>query len=60
MEKQEAEKSVYQMSLKEMGYRLLELITDNRASESQMRTLLLFALKVFYGWEEPPPDQPSA
>jgi hypothetical protein len=57
--KQDEEKSVYQMSLKDMGYRLLELVTDNRASEAQMRTLLLFALKLFYGCDEPP-DKPSA
>jgi hypothetical protein len=57
--KQDEEKSIYQMSLKDMGYRLLELVTDNRASEAQMRTLLLFALKLFYGWDEPP-DKPSA
>jgi hypothetical protein len=57
--KQDEEKSIYQMSLKDMGYRLLELVTDNRASEAQMRTLLLFALKLFYGWDEPP-DKPMA
>jgi tetratricopeptide (TPR) repeat protein len=57
MKKQDEEKSVYRMSTKDMGFKLLELVTDNRASEAQMRTLLLFALKLFYGWEEPnPPD----
>jgi hypothetical protein len=59
MKKQDEEKSVYQMSTKDMGFKLLELITDQRASEAQMRTLLLFALKLFYGYDEPP-DKPSA
>jgi tetratricopeptide (TPR) repeat protein len=57
MKKQDEEKSVYRMSTKDMGFKLLELITDQRASEAQMRTLLLFALKLFYGYDEPsPPD----
>ena len=35
------------MSAQEMAMRLLELITENRAEEEQMRKILKYALKVF-------------
>ncbi len=35
------------MSAQEMAMRLLELITENRAEEEQMRKILRYALKVF-------------
>ncbi len=35
------------MSAQDMAIRLLELITENRAEEEQMRKILKYALKVF-------------
>ena len=35
------------MSAQDMAMRLLELITENRAEEEQMRKILEYALKVF-------------
>jgi hypothetical protein len=35
------------MSAQDMAMRLLELITENRAEEEQMRKILKYALKVF-------------
>jgi len=41
------EPSPEDMSAQEMAMRLLELITENRAEEEQMRKILKYALKVF-------------
>jgi tetratricopeptide (TPR) repeat protein len=53
------EKSLDEMSFKDLGFKLLELITTNQADEHQMRIILTFVMQVF---SEPvkPPDKPSA
>jgi len=53
------EKSVAAMSMKEMGFKLLELITSNQADEYQMRTILIFVINLLSAPVKPP-DKPSA
>jgi len=52
------EKSVAAMSMKEMGFKLLELITSNQADEYQMRTILIFVINLLSAPIKPP--NPSA
>jgi tetratricopeptide (TPR) repeat protein len=53
------EKSLQEMSFKEMGFKLLELITSNRADEDQMRLIVAYVMQVFSAPLKPP-DKPSA
>jgi tetratricopeptide (TPR) repeat protein len=53
------QKSIAEMNFKDLGFKLLELITTNQADEDQMRLIVTFAMSLF---SEPvkPPDKPSA
>jgi hypothetical protein len=53
------EQSHEETSLKEMGFKLLELITSNRADEEQVRTIPTFVMNLFSGPVKPP-DKPSS
>jgi hypothetical protein len=53
------QKSIEEMNFKDLGFKLLEIITTNQADEEQMRLIVAFAMTLF---SEPvkPPDKPSA
>jgi len=53
------QKSIAEMNFKDLGFKLLEIITTNQADEEQMRLIVTFAMSLF---SEPvkPPDKPSA
>jgi tetratricopeptide (TPR) repeat protein len=53
------QKSIAEMNFKDLGFKLLEIITTNQADEEQMRLIVAFAMSLF---SEPvkPPDKPSA
>jgi tetratricopeptide (TPR) repeat protein len=53
------EKSLDDMSFQEMGFKLLELITTNRADEHEMHQILAFVMNLFSRPVQPP-DKPSA
>jgi hypothetical protein len=56
----EIEKSLDEMSFQEMGFKLLELITTNRADEYEMRLILAFVMNLFSGTNKPDPDKPAS
>jgi tetratricopeptide (TPR) repeat protein len=55
----QTEQFLEDMSLQDMGFKLLGLISDNRMDEDQMRIILTFVMNLL---SEPirPPDKPSA
>ena len=55
----EIEQSIENLSLHDMGYKLLQVITENKPSEDEMRTILLFVMHLFPRPGKPP-DKPSA
>jgi tetratricopeptide (TPR) repeat protein len=57
---QKIEKSLDDMSFQEMGFKLLELITTNRADEHEMHQILAFVMNLFSGTNKPDPDKPAS
>ena len=57
----EIEQSIENMSLHDMGYKLLQVVTEGRPSEDEMRTILLFVMHLFPRPNKPPdPDKPAS
>jgi tetratricopeptide (TPR) repeat protein len=55
----QTEQLLEEMSLQDMGFKLLEIITDNHVDEEQMRVILSFVMKLLAAPVQPP-DKPSA
>lgn len=52
-------KSVDEMNFRDLGFKLLELVTKYQADEEQMRVLVAFAMTLFEP-SEPDPDKPAS
>ena len=56
----ETQKSIEEMSFKDLGFKLLEIITTNQADEDQMRLIVAFAMSLFAEPSKPDPDKPAS
>jgi tetratricopeptide (TPR) repeat protein len=54
------QKSVDEMNFKDLGFKLLEIITTNQADEEQMRLIVIFAMTLFSEPNNPDPDKPAS
>jgi hypothetical protein len=54
------QKSIDEMNFKDLGFKLLEIITTNQADEEQMRLIVIFAMTLFSEPSEPDPDKPAS
>jgi tetratricopeptide (TPR) repeat protein len=54
------QKSIDEMNFKDLGFKLLELITTNQADEEQMRLIVAFAMSLFAEPSKPDPDKPAS
>jgi tetratricopeptide (TPR) repeat protein len=54
------QKSIEEMSFKDLGFKLLEVITTNQADEEQMRLIVAFAMSLFSEPSKPDPDKPAS
>jgi hypothetical protein len=50
----QTEKLLDEMSLQDMGFKLLDLVTSNQADEYQMRLILTYAMNLFSESVKPP------
>ena len=57
----EIERQLADLSLKDMGFKLLQAIAENRPDEDEMRAILNFAINLFSQPSKPPdPDKPAS
>jgi hypothetical protein len=54
------QKSIDEMNFKDLGFKLLEIITTNQADEDEMRLIVTFAMTLFSEPSEPDPDKPAS
>jgi tetratricopeptide (TPR) repeat protein len=57
---QKTKKAVEDMTKQDLGWELIGLITENHASEEQLRQLVYFAMTLFSEPDEPDPDKPAS
>jgi tetratricopeptide (TPR) repeat protein len=57
---QKTKKAVEDMTMQDLGWELIGLITENHASEEQLRQLVYFAMTLFSEPDEPDPDKPAS
>jgi tetratricopeptide (TPR) repeat protein len=56
----QTKKAVEDMTRQDLGFELIGLITENHASDEQLRQLVYFAMTLFSEPDEPDPDKPAS